>query len=45
VYCILEIKYKMEWKGKVTFLETNARRQTDARFDEMANEEHHLGVN
>ncbi|MES9901557.1 MAG: hypothetical protein ABW168_02610 [Sedimenticola sp.] len=30
------------WKGKVTFPETNAPRRTDASFDEMLNEEHHL---
>jgi len=32
-----------EWNGKVTFLDTNAQKRTDVRFDELANEEHHLG--
>ena len=32
-----------EWNGKLIFSETDARRRTDVRFDEMADEEHHLG--
>lgn len=32
-----------EWHGKVTFPDTDASRRTDVRFNEMANEEHHLG--
>lgn len=32
-----------EWNGKVTFVEADAQRRTDVRFDELANEDHHLG--
>jgi len=32
-----------EWHGKITFLDTNAQSRTDVRFDELSNEEHHLG--
>ncbi|KAL5022613.1 hypothetical protein ScPMuIL_001768 [Solemya velum] len=31
------------WKGKMTFPRTDAPTRTDAQFDEMVNEEHHLG--
>ena len=32
-----------KWNGKLVFLETDACRRTNVRFDEMADEEHHLG--
>lgn len=32
-----------DWHGRVTFQETDSQRRTNLRFDEMANEEHHLG--
>src|SRR6218665_531926 len=32
-----------DWCGRVTFQETDSRRRTDNRFNEMVNEEHHLG--
>lgn len=36
-------KQEGEWHGKVTFQETTAELRTDAQFDEMFDEEHHLG--
>ena len=32
-----------EWHGKVTYLQTTAALRTDIQFDEMTDEEHHLG--
>ena len=33
-----------EWVGKMTFPETEACLRTDIMFDEMSDEEHHLGA-
>jgi len=33
-----------EWNGKITFVERDAPKRTDVRFDEMANEDHHSGL-
>ena len=36
-------QHEGEWKGKVTFSETNSPLRTDIQFDEITDPDHHLG--